>query len=373
MTPYGITIYTTKTKHNKTPHFIVVFFHDSVEQIICPAASCIGRCNEIADDVHPCSCDVQCQGVGDCCMDAKQRCLQSALKDPRPLPGDLRSASAEADPLPDANKLENLSKPIKSDCWLLRSESGPVVNGNVDVGLIAMRIVTECPKDGIVKNVESVPVEHHIPVCHMGSQLLFRNIFLAFCFGLDAADVVPFQLRLGYKSALFETLGTESYTQNKAIINAMWENAVDVEFFKIPEECIAIVNRQHCDFHKDDSDDMCPDYSDPVVITGRDKVYKNKFCVPEQNVSLSCYKGAPDLPVYVKHMPSIMIHSDLCANHRTLCALAIPMENGTVSRSSHISCCDKEPGKKSVNKSAILTRYHVINFVMLAAIIRSVY
>ena len=258
----------------------------------CPGHSCEGRCNMSADGKSLCSCDEYCRQLGDCCVDAHIHCFGARPEETRmllPLP-------EEVNPF--------VSNAVSSmECQSLTLLEGKNMDGSSQTVRQNYFLISSCPADnaddGMCSDVEA-DATHSIPVCHPEFDLLFRNIYCLICHGFSPERAVAFTFNVPNCVNWFEETNITSFSKMSA--DVVWDACGLLGFSSIPKGCEATAARMLCLHGDRAAEQKCSSYSNPVVTGDNALIYKNQFCVPMENINISCleYDVYPHaVPVYV--------------------------------------------------------------------------
>ena len=156
-------------------------------------------------------------------------------------------------------------------------------NGN-EVHENRFRMVVKCPVAfQYIKDCQGNfrDLIHHIPVCHPGSNVIYKNIYCAMCNGLSVQHVVPFDALLPECPTWTDALLTNR-DQKGYIPRSIPQECVAI--WQIPGTCARTAATMRC--FEMGSNHHCWAYRNPVRSS---VVYANQFCEDVPSGNARCY------------------------------------------------------------------------------------
>ena len=274
---YYVRLFLSGDHTNSSQSFELMIFGRPALQ--CPGQSCEGRCNMSADGKVLCSCDELCRQLGDCCVDAHIHCFGAK-------PGETHMLL----PLPEDVNPFVLNAVSSMECQQLILMESTYKDGPSKTVLRGYFLISSCPVDNADDECSEISSDatHSIPVCLPQFDLLFRNIYCLICHGFSPEEAVAFTFNVPDCVDWLDELNSTSFVRSATSADAVWNACGILGFSSVSKGCEATTKRMLCLPGDQTTEQKCPAYSNPVVTDENGLIYKNQFCVPTEDINISC-------------------------------------------------------------------------------------
>ena len=255
--------------------------------MICPEASCVGRCGASSGDGRGrCSCDRRCWFLDDCCLDAPLHCFGASDTD-----------ISKIQPPPDLLPPEDVAwmRFAKYE-FLTIGKITPSTTNEYTVQTMHLIMVAGCSSfDNACEGSSFLGAKYFLPVCVPKLDLIFVNVFCAFCNGFQSHEVVSFESWLEVCPAwLAFNYTMDELFHNKTLVDLFHIKCYQSNFF-IPEACQVAASRNHHYYISLNPDDLaCFFFDNPMYVndsTGK-TIFRNQFCADESPDKFSCVSNS---------------------------------------------------------------------------------